>query len=57
LQSISPGLVRTEIAIAAGASDAASNNMFDNVNNLDPQDVADALLYALGTPAHVQVKF
>lgn len=44
-QSISPGAVKTEIAD------------FSNVEIplLNPEDIAQAVLYALSTPPHVQV--
>ncbi|KAJ4445492.1 hypothetical protein ANN_07300, partial [Periplaneta americana] len=48
--SISPGMVRTDLAEASGLTDPYEDNPY-----LEPQDVADAVLYALGTPPHVQV--
>jgi NADP-dependent 3-hydroxy acid dehydrogenase YdfG len=54
LQSISPGLVRTEIIKARGASEEEFNKLFDSNPCLDPKDIADALLYALASPAHVR---
>ncbi|XP_059485514.1 farnesol dehydrogenase-like [Neocloeon triangulifer] len=53
--SISPGLVRTEIAVAGGASEEVAKKFYDESPCLEAQDVADALLYALGTPPHVQI--
>ncbi|KAJ9599585.1 hypothetical protein L9F63_009902 [Diploptera punctata] len=50
ITSISPGIVRTEIDSACGVTDPYENNP-----SLDPQDVADAVIYVLGTPSHVQV--
>jgi hypothetical protein len=32
-----------------------SRDIFSGNPSLDPQDVADAVLYVLGTPPHVQV--
>jgi hypothetical protein len=55
LQSISPGIVRTDIIINAGASRERSDRVFSENPCLDPIDVANALLYALSTPPHVQV--
>ena len=43
-------MVRTEIASAAGLTDPYENNPY-----LEPQDVADAVVYVLGTAPHVQV--
>lgn len=45
--SISPGVVKTEII------DAMDNHK--DFPMLEPKDIADAVLYVLGTPAHVQV--
>jgi NADP+-dependent farnesol dehydrogenase len=50
LQSLSPGLVKTEIRIAAGRPEP-----FNDVPILESKDIADAVLYILGTPPHVQV--
>ncbi|XP_011189726.2 farnesol dehydrogenase [Zeugodacus cucurbitae] len=47
--SISPGIVDT--AISTPATKAA----FGNTPSLQPEDVADALIYCLQTPPHVQV--
>ncbi|XP_058124713.1 farnesol dehydrogenase-like [Anopheles ziemanni] len=44
--SISPGLVRTEII---------GDFAVDTVPILEPEDIADAILYALGTPPRVQI--
>jgi hypothetical protein len=46
LQSISPGLVRTEMP---------PQHALDNCPSLNPEEVADGVLYALGVPPHVQV--
>jgi NADP-dependent 3-hydroxy acid dehydrogenase YdfG len=46
LQSISPGLVRTEMP---------PEKYLDTNPSLNPEDIADGVLYALGTPPHVQV--
>lgn len=49
-KSISPGMVRTEIL---------SKEMFDMAEQytgvLLPEDVSAAVLFALGTPPHVQI--
>lgn len=47
-QSISPGAVATEIF-----SDEMKEMMKDRI--LQPEDIAEGILYALGTPPHVQV--
>jgi len=46
LQSISPGLVRTEMP---------PQQFLDNYPSLNPEDIAGGVLYVLGTPPHVQV--
>ncbi|XP_053595809.1 farnesol dehydrogenase [Microplitis demolitor] len=50
ITSISPGLVKTNIA-----SKTNLKNLFDEIPALEPEDVADAVLYALGTRPHVQI--
>ncbi|KAF4531859.1 hypothetical protein B566_EDAN000887 [Ephemera danica] len=52
---ISPGLVRTEIAEAAGMSKEQAEKYYEAKPHLQSKDVAEALLYALATPPHVQV--
>jgi NADP+-dependent farnesol dehydrogenase len=54
LQSISPGAVKTEILIASGHQDLEPE-MSKNIPFLESKDIADAVLYILGTPPHVQV--
>jgi NADP+-dependent farnesol dehydrogenase len=46
LQSLSPGLVKTEMP---------PKEFLDACPHLNPEDIADSLLYVLGTPPHVQV--
>jgi NADP-dependent 3-hydroxy acid dehydrogenase YdfG len=46
LQSLSPGLVRTEMP---------PQTFLDNCPSLNPEDIADGVLYVLGAPAQVQV--
>jgi hypothetical protein len=54
-QSLSPGLVRTEIMDAGHLRTLTSHDIFSGNPCLDPQDIADAVLYVLGAPPHVQV--
>ena len=51
LQHISPGAVKTEFLDAAGADPAFAQNL----KSLNPDDVADAIVYAIGTKPHVLV--
>jgi len=54
-QSLSPGLVRTEIMDAGHLRTLTSHDIFSVNPCLDPQDIADAVVYVVGTPPHVQV--
>jgi len=47
LQSLSPGLVKTEMP---------PQEFLDISPYLNPEDIADGVLYVLGTPPHVQVR-
>ncbi|XP_071452613.1 farnesol dehydrogenase-like [Hetaerina americana] len=51
--SISPGVVKTEIF--AVSNDRRASTIFQNNPSLDPKDIADALIYALGAPPNVQI--
>ena len=57
LTEILPGLVRTEFAAARWRGDEARAEEFYARREaaLSPQDVADAVLYVLNTPAHVNI--
>jgi NADP+-dependent farnesol dehydrogenase len=46
LQSLSPGLVKTEMP---------PKQFLENYPVLNAEDIADGVLYVLGTPPHVQV--
>jgi hypothetical protein len=46
LQSVSPGLVRTEMP---------PQEYLDKLPSLNPEDITDGVLYVLGVPPHVQV--
>ena len=54
LQSLSPGGVKTEFAAAAGHLDV-DPELLNEIPILESKDIADAVLYILGTPPHVQV--
>jgi NADP+-dependent farnesol dehydrogenase len=53
-QSVSPGVVETE---AMEASEFPKDMMknFKDIPSLISKDIADAVIYVLGTPPHVQV--
>ncbi|PSN53616.1 Farnesol dehydrogenase [Blattella germanica] len=46
ITSVSPGLVRTEMP---------TKELLEKMTSLNPEDIANAVLYALGTPPHVQI--
>lgn len=52
--SISPGLVRTEMIDTCGTIDYGGSDI-TSLPMLQPEDIADGILYVLGTPPHVQV--
>lgn len=55
-QSISPGYVNTGVLEASGFLKLPQFKEFlDSAPALQPEDIADATLYVLGTPPHVQV--
>jgi NADP-dependent 3-hydroxy acid dehydrogenase YdfG len=53
-QSISPGAVNTEIAEGAGYPEEELE-IFKTYRILEASDIADSVIYVLGTPPHVQV--
>jgi len=56
ITSVSPGAVETEFREAAGVFQNIDQvELFKKLPHLLSEDVADAVLYALATPAHVQV--
>lgn len=55
LQSISPGAVDTEIFTEEDRKTDFFAKMVDKI--LKPEDIADAVVYVLSTPPHVQVKY
>ena len=53
---VCPGSTRTEFADRAYGDDAAARSAFlESCRLLDPEDVADAVLYAVARPAHVNI--
>jgi NADP-dependent 3-hydroxy acid dehydrogenase YdfG len=54
LQSVSPGAVKTEIAEASDFPKEVLEGIKD-IPFLQSKDIADAVIYVLGTPPHVQV--
>jgi hypothetical protein len=54
-QSVSPGVVETEF-IAATGIDLDPKQVYSSIPHLEAKDIADAVLYVLGVPPHVQVR-
>lgn len=53
--AISPGFVETEFAAIYHNSEEAARKTYARFKALEPDDVANAVVYALSQPAHVQV--
>lgn len=53
--AISPGFVETEFAVVFHKSAEAARKTYSRFQVLEPRDVANAVIYALSQPAHVQV--
>ncbi len=51
---LSPGLVETEMAYRILGSEVAKS-FYSQIRCFQPKDIADAVLYVLSTPPHVQV--
>lgn len=56
LQSISPGVVESELHDAGGFSDDLKQQLRQSAI-LKAEDIADAVIYVLSTPTRVQVYF
>jgi NADP-dependent 3-hydroxy acid dehydrogenase YdfG len=54
-QSISPGGVKTELFEASGIPKEVLEQFKDNPY-LEARDIADSVIFVLGTPPHVQVR-
>lgn len=59
MQAISPGYVTTEFFTAAAHGNPEGtkriDELFATMKPIDPVDIADAVVYILSTPPHVQV--
>lgn len=53
--AISPGFVETEFAVVFHQSEEAARKTYSRFTVLEPRDVANAVVYALSQPAHVQI--
>jgi NADP-dependent 3-hydroxy acid dehydrogenase YdfG len=55
---VAPGMVRSEFALVRfGGDRVKADALYEGINPLTPGDVADAVLWAYGTPAHVNVNY
>lgn len=56
VSQISPGVVETEFDIVQNFGDeAAAKRRYSSMNCLQPEDVADAVVWAVSAPDHVDV--
>ncbi|XP_015513017.1 farnesol dehydrogenase [Neodiprion lecontei] len=55
ITSLSPGFVATEIIQQSGMTESAALELYKTLPCLEPQDVANAVVYVLGTPKNVQI--
>jgi NADP-dependent 3-hydroxy acid dehydrogenase YdfG len=54
--SVSPGMVETEFSLVRFKGDEdRSSNVYKNVEALQPQDIADVILYCLNTPKRMNL--
>lgn len=55
---VAPGMVRSEFALVRfGGDQDRADALYDGIMPLTPDDVADAVLWAYSTPAHVNVNY
>jgi len=54
-QSISPGAVKTELLTSAFNLNEVSEEVISQMPIMKGKDIADAVIYCLQTPPHVQV--
>jgi 3-hydroxy acid dehydrogenase / malonic semialdehyde reductase len=55
---IAPGMVRSEFALVRfGGDRAKADALYEGISPLTPDDVADAVMWAYSTPAHVNVNY
>lgn len=53
--SISPGLVKTDFLTSSGSKILTPETVYPATPHLMPEDVVEAVLFALGCPPHVQI--
>jgi NADP-dependent 3-hydroxy acid dehydrogenase YdfG len=52
---VSPGYVKTEFHAGFFGDESIAAELYSRHRTLDPDDISDAIVYALGSPPHVQV--
>ncbi|MDY7028653.1 MAG: SDR family NAD(P)-dependent oxidoreductase [Spirochaetota bacterium] len=55
ISSISPGNTETEFAAHHLGDEKLARDFYSRIRNLQPEDIADCVMYLLSTPPHVQV--
>ena len=54
--SIDPGMVQTDFSnVRFRGDEARASKVYENITPLQPEDVADAILWAVSRPAHVNI--
>jgi len=53
--SIDPGMVQTEFSAVRLRDEAEGDKLYQNITPLQPEDVADAIVWAATRPAHVNI--
>ena len=57
MSSVDPGMVETEFSLVRfRGDDARARTVYEGVDALTPEDIADAVCYVLNTPPHVNVQ-
>ena len=57
MSSVDPGMVETEFSLVRfHGDDARARTVYEGVDPLTPEDIADAICYVLNTPPHVNVQ-
>ena len=56
MQSVSPGLVISEMSTLNPNLPQDRKTALENMPSLKGEDIADGVVYALSTPEHVQVR-
>ena len=57
MSSVDPGLVETEFSLVRFRGDEdRARTVYEGVDSLTPEDIADAVCYVLNTPPHVNVQ-